>query len=239
MLGCTILSGTWPLTEDGEYEASSSAVPLILIAHRISGDIKKCGLTLGCMDKTKSTRRSSETCGRLTVQEDIDLLEATLARLPARSRRFWAEQWASIGYLPTATPQHPQPQDSGTTEVRLLDLMHSATNPFQQETAALRLAAALTEPWTNHDTQNDGPLTPAGSALSTNPGKQLWTQPHRCCPSDFQVTILPSEDIADRRYQIPRWCAEGEKWKRDRPSPSGRHPWTAGLFQALSGRCSH
>ena len=209
-----ILSGAWPLTQDGEYEPSTNAIPLILVAHRISGDIRTCASLLAAW-----IRRSPEEEVLLRIgdylSEDVDLLKETLDRLPDRKKRFWAERCASIGYLPISTPQHPEPLGSGSDEIRLLDLLHTDTNPFKQETAALRLAAEVTERWTNHDTQRNGLLTPARIGLNCKSWEGLVDPTTSLLPSDFHVTILSGEDNADRRYRIPKWCAERDKWRNE------------------------
>ena len=94
----SILLGKWPITPSGELESSTHVVPLVVVAHRISGETSKFAIMM-----TDWIRRSEqiEISWRIGdyLTEDIKLLEDTLNRLPKKARSYWTKQCASIGYI--------------------------------------------------------------------------------------------------------------------------------------------
>jgi hypothetical protein len=205
-----ILAGQWPMTPENDHEESSKVIPLVLIAHRISGETRTCASLLAGWIKRSPEQEVQRRIGDY-LSEDRGLLEATLARLPKRLREMWTRWCATVGYLPPETARQPTARERET--IPLLAILHSATNPFQQETAALRLAVALTEAWTSH--QHEGLLTPARIQVQCTSWDALVDPTVTLQPSAFQVTILPHEGSEDRRYRIPNWCSELDKWKNE------------------------
>lgn len=206
-----VLSGAWPTKPDGNDWRSSLAIPLIVSAHQISGDTEGCASLIAKWIEVSSPDEVQQRIGDY-LSEDTELLQATLERLPASIRGFWTDHCVSIGYLASYKAIAKRLPKSGLR--RLLDLMVHPDNPFQQETASLRLAKELCTKWPKHDKRADpGLLTPSRIGVRCKAWDKLADPTATLGSTDFEVSILPSESIADRRFQVPKWCAERSRWK--------------------------
>lgn len=87
-----VLSGRWPTTPDGDNESSFTAIPLIMIARRITGDTDTCAFILSEWFQRTEPDEVQRRIGAY-LSEDVDLLQATLNELPAHSQKFWLERW--------------------------------------------------------------------------------------------------------------------------------------------------
>ena len=208
-----IVGGNWPTTPDGENEPSFTAIPLILIAHQIAGDTATCASILAEWVQRSEPDEIHKRIGAY-LSESEELLQATVNQLPPHSRAFWQERCGTIGYLRNAKAHFWKPQEHRKGPVRLLDVLSAEMNPFQQETAALRLAKELTAQWSKCDRRADpGLLTPARVSLLCNSWNKLADPTASLLENEFQVTILPAEQTADRRFQVPRWCPVARHWR--------------------------
>ena len=208
-----ILAGHWPTTPDGENESSFTAIPLILIAHQIAGDTETCASILAGWIQRSQPDEIQKRIG-VYISEDTHLLQATLNQLSPHGKTFWQERCITIGYLPSAKAHFWKPQENKNSPVRLLDVLSAEINPFQQETAALRLAKELTAQWSKLDRRTDpGLLTPARVSVLCKSWNKLADPTAPLLEKEFQVTILPGEEIADRRFQVPRWCPIARHWR--------------------------
>ncbi len=208
-----VLAGYWPKDATGKDEGSFISIPLILIAHRITGDIGKCAVLLA---KWIQRAEPDEVQNRIAayLSEDTELLDATLNQLPEHSKEFWRERCMTIGYLPSKKAKFWKPQERRSTLFRLLDVLNGELNPFQQETAALRLAQELTAQWTKKIGRKDGDLlTPARVGIVCRSWIKLADPTATMQPKDFEITIFPAEEIPDRRFRVPKWCASQHRWR--------------------------
>jgi hypothetical protein len=207
-----ILLGRWPLAPDGEFERASQAIPLIIIAHRISGNTKKCARLLASWIRRTDPAEVTRGIGEY-LTEDLGLLEETLLHLTPRSRLSWTEKCVSIGYIPH--PGGARTSGDDGTEVSLLGLLNQDSNPFRQETAALRLAMKVTEQWTQRNRSREGILTPARIGITCGSWATLADPTATLLDADFRVEIHPARDVQDERYRVPGWCPKGERWRNE------------------------
>ena len=156
-----ILNGEWPQTEEGVPEPSSSVIPLVMIAYRITGDTDKCALLLVDWFGRSQPSEIAQQIGAFLVEE-AGLLKTTLDRLPRSSKAQWSTFCEETGYLPSAKSKRWKPV--ARVSNTLLDMLSAESNPFQQETAALRLAKEIVKKWgtsQERSASGNGILTPS------------------------------------------------------------------------------
>lgn len=208
-----VLAGRWPMTPKGKHEVAFNAIPLIVIAHQITGDTDRCATILAEWIQRSEPDEVQKRIGAY-LSEDTELLQGTLNQLPAHSKEFWLERCRTIGYLPSTKAHFWKPQENKTTPVRLLDVLSAELNPFQQETAALRLASELAAQWSKIDNRTTPDLlTPARVSILCKSWRKLEDPTATLQANDFQITILPAEEVPDRRFKVPRWCASTRRWR--------------------------
>ena len=184
-----------------------------MIAHQITGDADECASILASWMQRSEPDEIQTRIGAY-LSEDTALLQCTVNQLPVPSKSFWQERCRAIGYLPSAKAQFWKARDKKTAPVRLLDVLSAETSPFQQETAALRLARELTAQWTKLDGRSDlGLLTPARVSVLCKSWSKLEDPTAVLLASEFQIMIMPGETIADRRFRVPTWCSSARRWR--------------------------
>lgn len=209
-----LLSGGWPKKSARRNESPDVAIPLCLIAHRISNGHDTIASSLA-----KWIKRTAN----LDVQRQLPFLveydalfASTMAKLSKRDRNFWHDVVATAGYL-----MHPDRSAWTATEGdqstnRLVDIVTSSENPFQQETAAIRLLIELSKKWSSSSDRNnagDGDLTPARVQVSCSSWKRLADPGDTLAGMKFDVTISPHPDLIDDRFSVPAWCRTSDRWK--------------------------
>jgi len=206
-----VLRGEWPTDSDKRAWRSSRTIPLIVAAHQIAGSTETCASLIAVWFENTPLDEVQKRIGDYLC-EDVALLEAAVDRLPSRLRSLWRKRCVSIGYLTPEKSAVKRRLKRGS--IRLLDLMCRLDNPFQQETAALRLAMELATEWSKYDKRDDaGLLTLARIGVHCKTWERVADPTVTLGPGEFGVAILPSSTMVDSRFQVPEWCSERDRWR--------------------------
>ncbi|QDT48911.1 Reverse transcriptase (RNA-dependent DNA polymerase) [Symmachiella dynata] len=209
-----LLGGGWPKVSPNRSVSADIAVPLCLVAYRISGGDKSIASALAkWIERTPNGRVQNQL--RYIVEFDGLYVDA-LSRLPTGERTFWRNLASTAGY--SANPKRSEwvAEEGDQTAHRLVDIITSSANPFQQETAALRLLGELSKKWgAAKDRRNagDGTLTPARVQVVCTSWKRLADPGDNLADVTFEVWGGPEGDLIDERFAVPSWCRTSDRWK--------------------------
>lgn len=208
-----LLKGRWPQSPEGVEGEIQRTLPLLLVAHRLSGDTTACAAALaGLMYEIESSEVRSLLVSVLT--EDEELLNALWDQLHEREAEFWREHFTGIGYLPQSAPSAAwEPEEGSVTFTSLLTLITSPANPFRQETIALRLLDALVREWAEKRQNYGGSLAPARIDVMCRSWRRAADPTYCLRPEDFQIRIHVASGPEDRRYKVPDWCPRSQHWR--------------------------
>jgi hypothetical protein len=205
------LGGVWPNNSKGSDDTPSRSLPIIMIAHQVSGDTETVSKTLANWIARSEPDVVQRQIGAL-LSEDSELLSSVIEQLPETTRDFWDERCKTIGYLPSKRAEYWKPTQTPSAPIRLLDVLSSDQNPFQQETAALRLARDLTAELAKLDRNSfTGTVTPAIITLRSNSWTKIDDPTASISSNEFSVVISPNEDVTDVRFRIPSWCSKKQQ----------------------------
>lgn len=237
------LNGVWPSNSKGNDDMPSRSLPILMIAHQVSGNTEVIAKTIAKWITSSEPDQVQRQIGAL-LSEDSELLSSIIEQLPDTTREFWDERCRTIGYLPSKRSEYWKPTRTPSVPVRLLDVLSSDQNPFQQETAALRLARDLTAELAKLDRNSfTGTVTPAIITLRSSSWTKIDDPTASISSDEFSVIISPNEDVADVRFRIPSWCSQKQRLRVEigqllraailsRPDFSGGF-WPAPVIQGI------
>ena len=209
-----LLGGGWPKVTAKRSVSADIAVPLCLVAHRVSGGAKSISTALAkWIERTSNSRVQSQL--RYIVEFD-DLYTAALSKLPTNERTFWRNLASATGYSVTPSRTAWAAVEKDETAHRLVDIITSEANPFQQETAAIRLLSELSKKWgAAKDRKNagEGTLTPARVLVICTSWQRLADPGDNLADVKFEVQISPEPELVDERFAVPSWCRSPDRWK--------------------------
>lgn len=209
-----LLRGKWPKLSANRQVEPDISVPLCLIAHRIGGATKE---TAAALAKWIETAQNSVVTDHLRyIVEYDELFDSAMARLSSSDRLFWRRIAETAGYLPKASAHKWEAAEDDENLHRLVEIITSDDNPFQQETAALRLMHELAIKWgkpSNRRLSGQGALTPSRINIVCSSWKRLADPGDTLADVTFDLQIVPEQSLSDERFIIPNWCQTADRWK--------------------------
>jgi hypothetical protein len=212
-----LLQGNWPRINGGKPLPAAEAVPLCVVAYRISSGSEEVTAALTGWLKRVRTADARDHIGD-HLMECEDMLQAAISKLPARDRDFLTQMCSTAGYFPRPGAEQWTPTENDEGTYRLLDIISGPENPFRQETAALRLLYALSDQWDSASKRKavgDDVLSPARILITCRSWKRLAVPVERLADATFQVKISPAQDLVDERFRVPAWCHTQDRWKQE------------------------
>lgn len=212
----SIIRGEWP---DGieSQPVNHFAIPLVIVAHRLSADTETCASLLSQLLISEDVGVSERILIDLLI-EDKPLFDAVWELLPEAEVGFWKHHLASQGYFPDQPAASWSADEGSSAYHRLLAMIDSPSNPFQQETAALRLCDALARQWGTPKQREDrggGVLTPARIEIKCLSWNRLADPTQSMSADNFDVRIVSGTERHDERYDVPAWCDDRHRWKAE------------------------
>lgn len=209
-----LLRGTWPMLPGKRQVEPDISVPLCLIAHRIGGATKTTASALAKWIETASNSVVTDHL-RYIVEYD-ELFNSAMAKLSTNDSNFWRQIAETAGYISNSGTSNWEPAEGDTNPSRLVEIITSGNNPFQQETAALRLMHELANQWGKPSQRRDagqGSLTPSRINVICSSWKRLADPGTAVTDVTFKVQIGPVPSLTDERFTVPRWCQNTDRWK--------------------------
>lgn len=211
-----LLKAEWPQKPQGNEFGVHEAIPLLLAAHRISGDTDSfAGLLASLMTEIRSS--DIRELLMTVLIEDNTLVDAIWRQLDCAEATFWHDHFAAIGYIMDDDSVEKwnatQPSDAF---VPLLTIISSPDNPFRQETAALRLLTGLVNEWGNplqRKQLGEGCLAPSRVEVKCSSWERLKDPTGILRPDEFQIQIRQQGVQPDPRYEPPEWCKPNARWR--------------------------
>ncbi|TWT64383.1 reverse transcriptase domain-containing protein [Rubinisphaera italica] len=209
-----LLRGKWPTLAPKRPLASDVAVPLCLVAHRISGGKNSIATALAKWIGNSSNSVVTDHL-RYIVEYD-ELFNSTMAKLSSKDRQFWKQIAVTAGYVSSFGTAKWEAIEGDENPYRLVDIITSDDNPFQQETAALRLMHELALQWgkpSQRRAAGQGVLTPSRIDIVCSSWERLADPGDSLSEITFEVRIGPVPSLGDERFAVPKWCRTSDSWK--------------------------
>ncbi|MBC8356888.1 MAG: hypothetical protein H8E66_33370, partial [Planctomycetes bacterium] len=211
----SLIRGEWPADLATDQLAIDRAMPLLIVNYRLTGDTDTCVKLLSQLLSQLSVAVAEQLLiGILT--EDGTLFDALWTQLPTRDLDFWKQHLGTLGYFPDRPTDSWKPTEGSTAYHRLLAIISTLSNPFQQETAALRLCDSLARQWgtpKHREERGEGVLAPARIEVKCVSWKRLADPTQSLRADEFDVRIISDSEKHDERYDVPAWCDEKHRWK--------------------------
>jgi hypothetical protein len=211
-----LLKSEWPQGPQGYEFGLHETIPLLLSAHRISGDTESfAGLLAGLMTEIRSSD-IRELLMTILIEDDT-LVDAIWHQLDSAEATFWHDHFAAIGYLTDEESVGKwNPAQPSDVFVPLLTVISSPDNPFRQETAALRLLLGVLNEWgkpVQRKQLGEGCLAPARVEVKCSSWERLKDPAGILRPDEFQIQIRQQGIQPDPRYEPPEWCKQNDRWR--------------------------
>ncbi|MHC2069761.1 RNA-directed DNA polymerase [Bremerella sp. T1] len=206
-----LLQGKWPRKTPSRRESSEVVVPLCVISYRVSGGSKIVPKVLAkWINRTNNSVVQEQL--RYIVEHD-ELFVTTMASLNPAKRELWNYRASTAGYISNPDLPEWKATEDDHTSYRLVEVMTSNDNPFQQETAAIRLLHKLSIEWEHARTLLGGVLTPSRIQVRCSSWKRLADPGDSLADIEFSLSVTPESKFVDERFRCPSWCRTRERWK--------------------------